>query len=87
MVNDEKFGKLFKDEKKDGEDSEVSDKSKSDQFFDWLHGNMDLLEKRNNGKYYPSEYIVKEFFNNTAITLNTSTARSVIRTVRKELKA
>jgi hypothetical protein len=86
-VNDEKFGKLFKDDNKDSEDNEVSDKSKSDQFFDWLHGNMDLLEKRNNGKYYPSEYVVKEFFNNTAITLNTSTARSVIRTVRKELKA
>jgi hypothetical protein len=86
-VNDEKFGKLFKDDNKDSEDNEVSDKSKSDQFFDWLHGNMDLLEKKPNGKYCSAEYITGEFFNNTALEVSSSLARGIIRKVRKELKA
>lgn len=85
MVNDEKFGKLFKNDEKDGDDAGASDKSKSDQFYDWLHNNQDLLEKRPNNKYYPSQHIMDEFYNNTGLTLSGGTARPIISKVRKEM--
>jgi hypothetical protein len=58
----------------------------SDRLFDWLHDNPWILEKQPNGKYCSSDYIVTEFTSNTNEQISASTARPIIKKVRRETK-
>jgi hypothetical protein len=86
LVTNQKFGYLDEEEKNANDEDGVQDMNKGDILFDYLHSNLDLLEKRPNGKYYPSSYIAEEFLKDKGVQISESMAKSIIRKVRKETR-
>jgi hypothetical protein len=55
-----------------------------DLLREYLKENITLLEKKANGKYYSSEYITNKFVKDKGYPFKASSARPIIKEVRKE---
>jgi hypothetical protein len=86
LVTNQKFGYLTEKEDSGDNEEDVPDQNKGDMLFDYLHDNLDLLEKRPNGKYYPSSYIVEEFLKDQGIQISETMVKTIAKKVRKETR-